>query len=417
MQNYDNCHLTNFLRCSTISSAFVLSLYVWPESRRHLYAAVDLTEAATNVKYYYDRNHPTNIIKRSISISFVGACGLAYLASSHSNIKSAFQFDGKLLVRKYFINSSTLMSILTSLGITCVLFSGVIATKVLYPDERTSHRDSDGYVSDSEDGSYIPNSEDLTIDKNPSLITDGGNDNGEIPDVAQTNNNKIHFYRSVRRDISFLLRRRRLWKKIRNFIISPFVEEIIFRAVMWKVVTSNGIQNTPINFCILAAAFGVAHIHHILINAINIHRDNLDLNNISESRREAWRKAVIITVVQSLMTATFSVYNTTIFVYFAKKNLLSATLVHALCNYLGPPSTSYLSRQDRMCKYNDSMVYIRSYISNSKKGLQVLLKVLKRNHPSNLPVKSKTVIISASYIIGILSFLIIIVKKYRCVQA
>eukprot|EP00658_Telonema_sp_P-2_P019331 TRINITY_DN17625_c0_g1_i2.p1 TRINITY_DN17625_c0_g1~~TRINITY_DN17625_c0_g1_i2.p1 ORF type:complete len:209 (+),score=28.42 TRINITY_DN17625_c0_g1_i2:315-941(+) len=118
---------------------------------------------------------------------------------------------------------------------------------------------------------------------------------------------------------------------------------------MWKVVTAKteyGPLNPVLQVGILSFAFGVSHMHHVLVYAVRIHQNNIDPLDSTKSRKEAWKRAFIATGAQVLMTSVFSLFNTFVYTRLTSQNILVSALVHSFVNYLGPPSTAYLYRQD-----------------------------------------------------------------------
>lgn len=428
-------------QCCALGLGFVASLYVWPDSRGPLHALVNLTEAATDMRYFYDREHPSNIRKRFISTSVVGLLSTTYFCYLLGNLGdrpalTSIAHGGWKLATKHLFPLTTFRDIFVAVGVTSVLFSGVIATKVLYKDERPPLSDAsdDSVDSDpsqdlgSETSSFnadVVDSDEACESSSPALHDNPITIAEALGQVIQPKAPSIKFPKSQRRDTRPLTERRRKWQFLRNYVICPLVEEVLFRAVMWKVVTAEskyGPLPTLSQVSILAFAFGMSHVHHVLVYAIQIHQNNIDPLDPETSRKEAWRRALLATSTQAIMTSVFSLFNTFIYTRITHQNILASALIHSYVNYLGPPSTAYLYRQDpfirsasRIASVDSIALHERTESKKKKRGLKLriyfALRRAKRallDEPTEWKVRKKTNVITGCYYSGMALFGLIV---------
>lgn len=111
---------------------------------------------------------------------------------------------------------------------------------------------------------------------------------------------------------------------IRDYFVSPILEEIIFRGIQTKILVFGGLSHYWSSIF-----FGLAHVHH-LIEDIVINQD-LDMNMI------------IKTLVQFSYTCLFGLYCSFI-LYITDGQLIICILIHMICNFFGFPNP-FLSKQ------------------------------------------------------------------------
>ena len=120
---------------------------------------------------------------------------------------------------------------------------------------------------------------------------------------------------------------------IRNYIVAPLAEELIFRACMLLLLCPSFGEWKAILFCPLF--FGLAHVHHL----IEWYRAN-DGTSFSQ--------AFCSVCLQFCYTSIFGIY--TAFLFIRTGHLVSSVLCHSLCNFMGlPPS---------ICSSQDTFFYI-----------------------------------------------------------
>ena len=115
------------------------------------------------------------------------------------------------------------------------------------------------------------------------------------------------------------------WTRLRNFIVAPVTEEIVFRACMVPVLRSTGM--TTARVAVTAPLFfGFAHGHHALVKL----RQNQGLHSV-----------VLETIFQFTYTSVFGAYVS--YAFLLTGSLVAVTACHAFCNAMGLPDVSFLS--------------------------------------------------------------------------
>lgn len=116
------------------------------------------------------------------------------------------------------------------------------------------------------------------------------------------------------------------WVRLRNLIIAPMAEEIVFRVCMVPALCATGMRTLHV-VMIAPIFFGVAHAHHAFVRI---------------TQNEEKPTAVLIqTLFQFTYTSLFGSYVS--YVYIQTRSLLAIVLSHSLCNGMGLPSLSFLS--------------------------------------------------------------------------
>lgn len=120
-------------------------------------------------------------------------------------------------------------------------------------------------------------------------------------------------------DVEFITRDENILYHIRDHILAPISEELIYRGMVLLVVEKNApqfIKFTPY-------LFGIAHIHH----GLQLYKQNIPLGDIA-----------ITTLFQFLYTSIFGIFCNYYYLQIAEKNLWSTIMIHAVCNFFGFPS-------------------------------------------------------------------------------
>lgn len=121
------------------------------------------------------------------------------------------------------------------------------------------------------------------------------------------------------------------WKAMRNFVIAPIIEEIVFRCYLFSVLNLTKLTTSQICW-IGPLFFGVAHFHHALTLI---------------SKIDCWhKKDEIIPLLKMIMFQTlFQMIYTTLFgsyVMYAyirtSYSILAVICCHSFCNYMGLPT-------------------------------------------------------------------------------
>lgn len=399
-----------------ISGGFVASLYVWPESWGPLRAFINLKEAATNLKYYYDRDHPDNIMKRCISIAGVSVLGITYLLrdahrratrvtpSSAGLGQRGIVDAARSLAQRHFFGRNALKDIGKAVTVTATLFAGVIATKVFFPSERALLPDASS--TESEDEKPNDNASLLRSGSNrPNLGGPSRSPNPPPPEpqdeYTRQNSTSFKLPKEASRELYNLRRRRHFWQIFRNLFFAPVAEEIIFRAVLWSVLLESDIQYPlPVKYAMLAAGFSLAHAHHVGLHAIRYYQNNYDPLIEEQVHSEAWQHGSKITSAQLVMTAVFTVFNTFIYTKVANQNIIAACIAHSVCNYLGPPSLAYRTFLDEGVSQRE---YLGKQAPSAKSG-SLVKRLRALIEPAGIAHEKKISIITVSYVGGIVGF-------------
>ncbi|XP_076463760.1 CAAX prenyl protease 2-like [Babylonia areolata] len=107
---------------------------------------------------------------------------------------------------------------------------------------------------------------------------------------------------------------------LRNHLVAPFSEELIFRATMLPLLVPAFGMGWSIFLCPLF--FGVAHFHHMIEKVI--HRQA----EVSDALKQ--------TVFQIAYTTVFGAYSA--FLFLRTGHLVAPVIAHAFCNHMGFPA-------------------------------------------------------------------------------
>ncbi|OSD05062.1 hypothetical protein PYCCODRAFT_1362778 [Trametes coccinea BRFM310] len=116
------------------------------------------------------------------------------------------------------------------------------------------------------------------------------------------------------------------WIGIRNYVVGPLTEEIVFRACMLAVYHMAGASRTKMIF-LTPLAFGVAHLHHAW-----------DIYNRYGRTASAARVAILTTLFQLAYTSLFGFHCA--YLFLRTGSLLPPLLSHVFCNIMGLPQYS-----------------------------------------------------------------------------
>uniref|UniRef100_A0A1A8MM34 CAAX prenyl protease 2 n=1 Tax=Nothobranchius pienaari TaxID=704102 RepID=A0A1A8MM34_9TELE len=109
---------------------------------------------------------------------------------------------------------------------------------------------------------------------------------------------------------------------LRNQVVAPFTEELVFRACMLPMLVPCAGPAAAIFTCPLF--FGVAHFHHVI--------------ELLRFRQGTMSGIFISAVFQFSYTAVFGAY--TAFIFIRTGHLIGPVLCHSFCNYMGFPAIS-----------------------------------------------------------------------------
>jgi prenyl protein peptidase len=117
------------------------------------------------------------------------------------------------------------------------------------------------------------------------------------------------------------------WPLLRNLVIAPITEEVVFRSCMVPVLYSTGM--TTVSLCVVAPLFfGIAHLHHAILKL-----------------RQGDDRVVVILValLQFIYTSMFGTYAS--YVYLRTRSLFAVVVCHSICNAMSLPDVSFLQKQ------------------------------------------------------------------------
>ncbi|XP_028284866.1 CAAX prenyl protease 2 [Parambassis ranga] len=109
---------------------------------------------------------------------------------------------------------------------------------------------------------------------------------------------------------------------LRNQVVAPLTEELVFRACMLPMLVPCAGPFTAIFTCPLF--FGVAHFHHVI--------------ELLRFRQGTLSGIFLSAVFQFSYTAVFGAY--TAFIFIRTGHLIGPVLCHSFCNYMGFPAIS-----------------------------------------------------------------------------
>ncbi|XP_026873002.1 CAAX prenyl protease 2 [Electrophorus electricus] len=109
---------------------------------------------------------------------------------------------------------------------------------------------------------------------------------------------------------------------LRNQVVAPFTEELVFRACMLPMLVPCAGPSRAIFTCPLF--FGVAHFHHVI--------------ELLRFRQGTISGIFLSAVFQFSYTAVFGAY--TAFIFLRTGHLAGPVLCHSFCNYMGFPALS-----------------------------------------------------------------------------
>jgi len=124
------------------------------------------------------------------------------------------------------------------------------------------------------------------------------------------------------------------WIRLRNIIVAPVAEELVFRMLMVPAIYSSGLGT--FNTVLLAPLFfGVAHVHHAVV---------------SFSNGVPFVKVLLQTMFQLAYTSLFGSYVS--YAYLRTGSLLAVIGSHSFCNWMGLPDFSFVNPRSSLHSYS-----------------------------------------------------------------
>lgn len=115
---------------------------------------------------------------------------------------------------------------------------------------------------------------------------------------------------------------------LRNYLVAPFAEELIFRACMVPLLLPHLGQLWTVLLCPLF--FGLAHMHHLI--------------EWMRRGRGTLFKALLSIFIQVCYTSIFGMFSA--FLFIRTGHLVSPFLTHSFCNIMGLPPFEMISQHD-----------------------------------------------------------------------
>jgi membrane protease YdiL (CAAX protease family) len=128
------------------------------------------------------------------------------------------------------------------------------------------------------------------------------------------------------------------WKSIRNLIVAPWTEELVFRGCMMSALIGSGMS--PIKSVLVSPLFfGVAHAHHAWMRVSN---------------GERLRPVLFATAFQLAYTSLFGAYAA--FAFYRSGSVMAVTLSHVYCNLMGLPDFNFVQPHHPMYRYRSILL-------------------------------------------------------------
>lgn len=290
--NYDNLTLArSIFICFCMASFYVISLYLWSHQNR------------------FNRNEPSVIKRRFISV--ILSCFICFISVYLIADKQGGHLITEWIGFKFGL--SGLKACLASIVATVILFSGPLLQQFI-SDYLLSYSfqvyETNGTRNEREHDTFV---------------------------AKQIKSLRLRYQRYVLY-MKFHLADMCFW---RNYIISPFTEEFVFRSCMIPLL----VQNLSFTSTVFIAPlfFGLAHLHHIIEGYFT---NELPLAHL-----------IGVHMFQFSYTYIFGVYSS--FLFMRTGSLFSCFLSHSFCNFMGFPNFRQLmSDFDTKVKYSVAAVYI-----------------------------------------------------------
>lgn len=132
------------------------------------------------------------------------------------------------------------------------------------------------------------------------------------------------------------------WMTIRNLIVAPWTEEVVFRGCMVPALLGSGMS--PLKVSMLSPlCFGVAHVHHAMTRL---------------SKGERLQPVILITAFQFLYTSLFGSYAA--YAFIRTGSVTAITMSHVFCNWMGLPDFNFVQPNNLM--YPHRKVLLASFV-------------------------------------------------------
>lgn len=280
----------SILVCLFMASFYVISLYLWSHQNR------------------YNRNDPSVIKRRFISVTITSILSflIVYMLADNriGEVKKTGSFIHEWIGFRIDLKNLVL-SISFSMILTVILFLGPLVQHFV-----------SNYLFSLSMKLYERKNNDLRSDININELNTLGN----LSSFCKSEINSVLSLFTVSKlkknfsDFCFL----------RNYLVSPFTEEFVFRSCMLPLLIHNlglakSIFLTPL-------FFGLAHLHHIIEGVMN---------------NESSLKFLLVQhCFQFAYTYIFGVYSS--YLFLRTGNFFASFLSHSFCNLMGFPNFAEL---------------------------------------------------------------------------
>ena len=128
------------------------------------------------------------------------------------------------------------------------------------------------------------------------------------------------------------------WISIRNLIVAPWTEELVFRGCMMSALIGSGMS--PVKAGLISPLFfGVAHAHHAWTRVSN---------------GERLPPVLVATAFQLAYTSLFGAYAA--FAFYRSGSVTAVTLSHVYCNLMGLPDFNFVQPHHPMYRYRSILL-------------------------------------------------------------
>ena len=345
--------------CSAATSVLVVSLYVWSQPRRSFLTSLfDLDRAAMDPQLRFDRLAPFHFRRRVLSFTTT-IIVTAFVVGRFRPTDGASE-DSSFL-RQYYVRDGARLCLRSALC-TSLLFLGPIVERVW-----------DLVGGDA--GSAVAEQKKTTGEATNSVRQWLSSVIGQLVGSFQS---RLHD-EEQRLDMCRVL------------IVAPIGEELFFRAVMFDLLRrAPTIRNSTSRLLIASATFfALSHAHHISMYAIEAYRRNMfsGCRASSSAVRDAWRAGVKACIMHCGVVFVFGVLSGGYFMSpICGGNVAATGVAHVICNLVGEPRFSFLSRQASRAVDDDCLV----------------------------ESSARSVVVGSSYVAGLASFVWLAARFTRC---
>lgn len=135
---------------------------------------------------------------------------------------------------------------------------------------------------------------------------------------------------------------------VRNYIIGPLTEEIVFRGCMVSLHALTGFKKSVLIFA-TPLYFGLAHLHHAYEGYVKGGRT-----------RQALKRSLAISLMQLTYTSLFGWYAN--FLFLRTNSLLAPLVAHIFCNVMGLPNPVEAARLYPQHKWKIYLAHITGVV-------------------------------------------------------